>query len=548
MSILCLWSPDWRTGGESTGQMVSAGGRKGDGKRVSEGTQTRGTETGARTEPAKEWRIEEGISDASEFVSLLLTEAPRVVMESGGVVWVDGRGMDVDRLADRLFERLEASGVKGMRGGVSMVPAVAGAAARTGEKRLTTVQPGEEAHFLAPLPLALLAEEGNQDDERLLMLLDGVGIRRCGELVKLNADVIEIRFGARGMRLWRLARGDDRRSLFRPIPPELPCASVDFVDYSIRDATRLLFVLNSLLDRVCDTLRERARRARSVTLTLTLAGGGRVEEVLRTARPTSDRSFWIRRLRTALEGIRPGDAIVGVALEATQAEGVSAFQGDLFDRGFATAVAVEEAMARLLDAHPGLFVRQIRSEHPLAERRSDWEESVVEEDVSGMTWMDPANGRRSRETRRDSSRDRTAMEMLRGSSARRADAGMRMEGAGGRSGRAEVSRTEIGNTGSQPEALAKEVDAALALQLLPRPRPIHVRTRVRRDHDLPVRLRDGSRWKTVTAAGPHRVSCGHEEERPEAREYFRCVSDDGELLWIYRDATEGKWYLHGWWD
>jgi protein ImuB len=472
MSILCLWSPDWRTEGESTAER------------------------------------------RTELIAVLLAEAPRVAMESR-FVWVDGRGMETRHLAERLFERLTESGVEKVWGGISAVPVVAGAAARTGKQRLTVVRPGDEARFLASLPLDLLAEEGDVEDERLLGLLEGVGVRRCGDLVALSPDAIEVRFGARGTRLWKLARGDDRRVLFRPIPPERPHASIDFPDYTIRDAASLVFVLNALLDQVCDTLRGRARRARSLTLTLTLARGGRLEKVLSTSRPTADRSFWIRRLRAALERIRPGDSIAGVALEARQAEAVSARQGDLFDRGFATAAIVEEAMARLADTYPGLFVRRIGSDHPLADRRTDWEEATVEENMDSVS--------RTLATHEVGGRKTQKIEIPN-------EPGMR------------------GTTAKPETGPVTESDSALALQLLPEPRPIHVRTRVRRDHDLPVSIREDSRWRGITAAGPHRVSCGHEEERAEAREYFRCVSDEGELLWIYRDAVEGTWYLHGWWD
>jgi hypothetical protein len=51
----------------------------------------------------------------------------------------------------------------------------------------------------------------------------------------------------------------------------------------------------------------------------------------------------------------------------------------------------------------------------------------------------------------------------------------------------------------------------------------------------------------VSAAGPDRVSGGQWTE-PYAREYFRCVTDDGMMVWLYRDARLDEWYLHGWWD
>jgi protein ImuB len=51
----------------------------------------------------------------------------------------------------------------------------------------------------------------------------------------------------------------------------------------------------------------------------------------------------------------------------------------------------------------------------------------------------------------------------------------------------------------------------------------------------------------VTAAGPDRISGGWWEE-PFAREYFRCITEDGGLFWLYRDGRRDDWYLHGWWD
>ena len=26
------------------------------------------------------------------------------------------------------------------------------------------------------------------------------------------------------------------------------------------------------------------------------------------------------------------------------------------------------------------------------------------------------------------------------------------------------------------------------------------------------------------------------------------VTDDGMMVWLYRDARSDEWYLHGWWD
>lgn len=433
MKILCLWSPDWR--------------------------------------------IDEAF--LADRFPLLMEEVPRVAVErERGIIWADVRGLPAERLAERLRKRLG----EGVRAGLSCVPIAAEGLARSGDADVRVAAAGEEAEAIADLPLTLLTRE-----ERLLALLEGVGIRKCGELAALTAEAAEVRFGAAGTALWRLARADDPRILFRPAPPQLPHASLDFVDYAVRDAGSLVFSLNALLDQICASLNQRSHRARRLVLTFHLSDGSQTEKILRTARPTADHTLWLRRIRTVLEKVQLQDTIVGVSLQANSLEGVSALQGDLFDRGFSTASFVEEAVARLMDLYQGLFVRQSRSAHPLAERRIRWVDLTPPEAAA----------------------TRTA---------------------------AAANDDEVG-----------EISPALQLQLLTSPRPIRVEARGRRDHALPVRFQAEDQWQHLTAAGPDRISGGHEES-PYAREYFRCVSDSGAMLWIYRDAIEDVWYLHGWWD
>ena len=97
-------------------------------------------------------------------------------------------------------------------------------------------------------------------------------------------------------------------------------------------------------------------------------------------------------------------------------------------------------------------------------------------------------------------------------------------------------------------ARASPGETTLTLQLLPEPRRISVSTARRRDDEIPRAFRDEKNVrKLVQVAGPDRVS-GSRWDEPYAREYFRCVAEDGGLVWLYRDARDGAWYLHGWWD
>jgi hypothetical protein len=91
---------------------------------------------------------------------------------------------------------------------------------------------------------------------------------------------------------------------------------------------------------------------------------------------------------------------------------------------------------------------------------------------------------------------------------------------------------------------------ALRLQLLPTPKTVSVTTEPRRDHHIPVRYLDGNEWHDIVeAAGPDRVS-GGQWSGDYSREYFRCVREDGMMVWLYRGMQQQStdWFLHGWWD
>ena len=103
-----------------------------------------------------------------------------------------------------------------------------------------------------------------------------------------------------------------------------------------------------------------------------------------------------------------------------------------------------------------------------------------------------------------------------------------------------------------PPPDARTPRPGLTLQLSAIPQSIDVETMPRRDHFAPVRYRDARGWhEIVHAAGPDRLSGGKwDAARAYAREYFRCVTNDGVLVWLFRNAVGGRrqWYLHGWWD
>jgi hypothetical protein len=375
-------------------------------------------------------------------------------------------------------------GELGVQVGAGALPIVAELAARTARPAEPhLISADHESAFLSSCPLDLL-----QMEERWRLLLTGVGIETGGELGALEREAVEVRFGPELVEFWQRARGQDERRLFRPVPAEPPHAAIDFIDYTVTDPERLIFSVNSLLGGICADLSGRALQARRVKLQLTLANNQKWERMLRPARPTGSRTVWLRLARALLERITVSAAVSGIALVVDGLESASAVQGDLFDAGFATAPAVTAALERLIEAQGEVLAELDPSVHPLVEQRSRWKQ-------------------------------RTVLEYERAA-----------------------------QNGESSELKAQDTVApGLTLQLLSEPREVLVETVRRRDHQAPVRYRDGQWKQLLTAAGPDRISGGRWEE-PYAREYFRVVTVTGTLVWLYRDAREDRWFLHGWWE
>ena len=415
-----------------------------------------------------------------QLVPSLLGAAPRVMLGGNGIVWADARGMSADPLARDLLGVFHEKGVKKVRAAMSITPVSAEVAARHGNGSLVAIAPGSEREYLAPYPVGVL-----EPSLALATMLDGIGVECCGDLARLDLESIEVRFGAEGARLWRLSRADDSRRIFASMPRALPAASLDWVDYTLKDPERLVFIINALVGNIMMELQSRGQCAREMTMIFSLANRECYEHLVRPARSTSSHKAWMRLIRTHLERITLSDGVVGITIRVESVTGEVERQGDIFDRGFATARAAEETIAQLLDDQGAVVVTPRNSQHPLIDRRTEW--------IS----QEPAQA--------------SARIQLR-------------------------------------ERVVKATAAPhLTLQLLPEPRRVAVKTRHRRDHELPVEFRDKQWMRLVSAAGPDRVSGGQWSE-PYAREYFRCVTDDGMMVWIYRDARDDSWFLHGWWD
>ena len=419
---------------------------------------------------------------STELVARALELAPRVRCDAAlGVLWADARGLDSTAIATGLLELADLLSLPEPRAGIASTPIAAHVAAQRAE-RLSTVLPGTDRAFLAQLDIGVLRP---LPPPALYPLLASVGIERCGDLATLDREAVEIRFGHHGTTLWRLSRADDPRILFPPRPRDLPSAEVEWVDYELDRQEHLLFIVNSLLGTVVEQLARERQGAHGLALEFRLTDRSTVLESIRAAHPTADRKTWLRVIRSRLEQITFAAPVTRIRLAAERVAPLNDRQGDLFDRGFATARAAEAALAHLLDLQADAIAIPTVSRHPLPEHRLAWA-------------ADPT-----------------------GDSLPRSSA--------------------VG-------AITDPAEPTLTIQTLPVPAPIDVWTMTRRDFLIPDRYYDGTRtYPIASSLGPDRISGGFGGER-FARDYFQCVRDDGVMVLLYLDRVSGDWFLAGWWD
>jgi hypothetical protein len=412
-------------------------------------------------------------------------------------VWGDARGLHGAQLAEHMLRVASDYGFDDVHAGVALTPVAAEVGATQSTTSLVVVKLGQDASFIAPYPLAVLSPP-----EPLAALIHGLGIETCGAFAALDAEAIEVRLGIDGVRLWRRSRADDERWLFKIPLRSLPSASLEWVEYGLKDPERLLFVINSLAGTVCTSLVRRGERAREMALVFSLGNRTQRTHLIRSSRPSSEQKRWMRLVREALDTLTLPDAVMGVTLRVESVTGNDGPQGDLFDRGFASAPMVEDAIIQLTDDQGDVVVESLNSEHPLLEVRTTWTGRGARAGMGAQRGQIPRVARDDRKIARD---DRT------------------------------VDRKD---------------KPSLTLQLLPSPKVVTVDTQPRRDHDVPVRYMENNEWHDIIeAAGPDRVS-GGQWSTEYSREYFRCVREDGMMVWLYHGSKQQTtdWFLHGWWD
>lgn len=277
------------------------------------------------------------------LTALAFEFSPTVEQTSDHTVTLDASGLDrlfglPQDVASAMARRAAESGVKAAIA-LASNPDAAICAAR-GFPGVSIVPYGDEAKFLAPLPIALVAPS-----PELRETLERWGIRRLHELAALPPLGIAERLGPEGLRLRELARGEAERKLLPIAEPARFEDSLE-LEYPVELLEPLAFLLARLLNGLSTKLATRALATNEVRLRLKLENRAEHQSTLRLPVPSVDSKAFLKLLQLDLEAHPPAAPVVEVRISMNPVKPLAA-QNGLFVLAAPEPVKLEITLARI---------------------------------------------------------------------------------------------------------------------------------------------------------------------------------------------------------
>lgn len=210
---------------------------------------------------------------SDRIASILSQFSPIVEMVSVDEAYLDFAGterMHGPPLAatDKLLRKITRETGLPCSGGLATTRLTAKVASDQGKPRgLVWVAPGQEARFLAPLPVRKIPGIGEVTERALRAL----GIETVAQLAEYSAEGLEKIFGQWGTTLYRKARGGDCYEFIVDAEPKSISHNHTFAE-DTSDLEKLHSMVSLLSQKTCKRLREAGLAARTLTLTIRYAG------------------------------------------------------------------------------------------------------------------------------------------------------------------------------------------------------------------------------------------------------------------------------------
>lgn len=370
-------------------------------------------------------------------------------------------------------------------------------------RQAVAIAPGEETLYLAALPLDRLPLSAELA-RRLLPL----GLETLGDFASLPVAAVDRRYGAEGIALHRLARGEDQRGLL----PQAPGARRSIwrdLEHPVDRLDRLKPFLEEALGFLCGVLEEEGQGALRLRLQLqmelTEEARTRSEDwEVASAAPETRIPLLLDLALLRLRTRPPAGPVSRLHLEVLEARAMDIHQGHLFGDIGRDPARRAEALSRLV-----LSLGASAVGHPLPRAAHRWEDRWTEASASAAPGAAP------------------------GAALRVAEQGARARPASPR------SKSARGSAGVLPRPATGPV-----LRLLPQYEeliPMSGGGRL-------LGFRHGRRELALGRLSPARRLEGGWWSQPWARDEHDLEPRQGGRLRICRDLAAGRWLLLGEFD
>lgn len=226
--------------------------------------------------------------------------------------------------------------------GIGAGKEIAYLAARCGGTRV--IAPGMERDFLDWLPLEVLDLE-RKPGRDLELILARWGIRRLGDLARLDPRAVASRLGADGLELVRLARGE-RLAPFVPRRHGETFSEKLELEYGVENLEPLGFLIRPMLERTVERLELRGLVAGDIAIEFGLGDRTRDQRRVAVAAATNDVRALLTLVLLNLAATPPAAAVEAIAI-SVEARVPRPAQTDLFTPPTPAPSRLETTVARL---------------------------------------------------------------------------------------------------------------------------------------------------------------------------------------------------------
>lgn len=503
----------------------------------------------------------------------LLPVAPGFELDAPHGLWLDASAAHLSGGEASWREELIARcGVAGFRAKVVI-----------GSERFTTqasgrfsegsVLPAQGGAAFASTPLDSLSCAGIGAD--VLGPLKALGLTTLGELSGLPIGSLAARFGSHGHLVAQLARGQDDSHLTPEVLPEIIDESVS-LDWPAEQLEPVLFAIKMVVDRLCARLQGRQLAAVRLSVGLTLEGAGLTSLPLILARPAAHSKLLLELIRHRLTDLSVRHPIAGVRViveEACADPGRQLMLGD----APAGDAQLEVVLSKLQSA---LGEASLFSAEPVARHRPEtaWKLAPFRPPDAGRPselwgaldagWtLGEKKGEPAVAPSSDRQQTNDQLALLSAPVSEKpkpepVDLPSVWDGPRGRAAAGPheadvmdvIAGLAVGDRWRAPKAKPVAEPLMLAVTLESRPsrvfrEPTVLHADVSSSSGLPAYVTlQGRRRRVEAIEGPERLVGQWWSPDTVARDYYRLRVEGVGVLWVFKDAADGRFYAHGVFD